>query len=84
MTKSTDSAVLLLLTERNLDLERTVRELRREIDQKDKTIDDLKSALKRPSISVFTDNQLQNLAFLLTSMISEMIGEPTEEKKFVN
>jgi hypothetical protein len=57
--------VTLLLTSRNIDLERQISDARRTIDEQRKEIEMLYKALERPVIATMTADQIFNLSQLV-------------------
>lgn len=76
MQKATDP-ITLLLTERNIDLERELSEARRRIQEQDKELATLYKTLERPNIALFTDAQLLNVA---DSISFRIMNYPTPKK----
>lgn len=76
--KSKSDAVTLLLTERNLDLERSLVELRRKIEELEKENKTLWDALERPAVGTMNDSQIHLLSELLFQRI---VGFPIPKKE---
>ena len=62
-------ALNLILTNQNVDLQRQVTDLRREIEAAREENKMLWAALERPSVATMTDNQIQALAELFTNRV---------------
>jgi hypothetical protein len=77
MFQKRNDPVTLLLTERNIDLERELAAARRTIDDQKKEIDILYKAIERPTIALFNDQQLANIAEAISYRI---MNYPTPKK----
>lgn len=65
---------MLLMIERNVDLERELSAARKEIAEKQKEIDLLTKCVSRPVFSTFSDQQIELLAELWCSHMQDFQG----------
>lgn len=71
-------ALNLILTNQNVELQRQVTDLRRDLEEKRKEVDMLWKALERPSVSTMTEDQIHVAAEIIWQHI---MGFPVKESK---